>query len=246
LIASSGTVTITGSILAKGGNSGNINFVGIPGSKAGNTGGGGSGGAIRIAAANVVNSGTLNVSGGLEDNGQGGNGGVGRIRVEILTTGTLTLAGLPTLSFTSVAGVAAPATPSGAGDVILPAASPNPATVVFATTGIPVGNTVRLTLTPQRGAATTVNSAPLAGSLANATASAEINIPQGTSTLMASTTYTIAVAQGEALSKFANNERVEKITLAATLGGKSTATLVTVSGREYEAPAEALYLAAIQ
>jgi hypothetical protein len=58
-------------------------------------------------------------------------------------------------------------------------------------------------------------------------------------------TYTIVVALGEALSRYAQNERVEKITLSATLGGRSKMTLITVSGKEYDAPPEALRIAAL-
>jgi hypothetical protein len=249
LIAASGTVTLTGSILANGGSSGSMT-AGDP--VYAGTGGGGSGGAVRIAASNIVNSGAINVSGGapgaesFNSNSRGGAGATGRTNLEIVAAGTLSVTGLPTLAFTSVGGVAAPGAPTGAGDVILPASAPNPATVVFTTTGIPVGNTVRLTLTPQRGAPTTATSTPLTGSLASATSSVAIDIPQGTSTLTASTSYTIAVAMGDSLARFANNERVEKIILSATLGGQSRAALVTVSGKEYDAPVEALRIATVQ
>lgn len=250
LIAASGAVTLSGSILANGGNSGPM----AAGSNGyGGTGGGGSGGAVRIAAPNIGISGTVNVNGGIAGAngvgntfGNGGTGARGRTNIETVSAGTLSLLGLPTLAFTSVAGVTAPAVPTGAGDVILPATEPNPATVVFATTGVPVGNTVKLTLTPQRGVPTTVTSAPLTGTLASGTTSVAIDIPQGFSTLLASTSYTISVAMGDSLSRFANNERVERIHLSATLGGPSKATLVTVSGKEYDAPDEALRIATIQ
>jgi hypothetical protein len=250
LIAASGTVTLTGSILANGGNSGAYLNTGITGQTSA-TGGAGSGGAIRIVASNFIGSGTLSVNGGTRGtNGfsssfAGGNGGRGRTSTEIVTTGTLNLAGLPALAITSVAGVAAPVAPTGVGDVVLAAGTPNPATVVFATTGIPVGNTVSLTLTPQRGAATTVTSPPLAGSLASAGASVGVDIPSGLSTLIARTSYTITVAMGLELSRFANNERVERIEIIAAYGGSSQAKLITVSGKEYDAPAEALWIAAL-
>jgi len=250
LIAVSGTVTLTGSILANGGNSGNYLNTGIA-TQTSATGGAGSGGAIRIVASNFTGSGTLSVNGGTKGtNGfsssfAGGNGGRGRTSTEIVTTGTLALAGLPALAITSVAGVAAPAAPSGVGDVVLAAGTANPATVVFATTGIPVGNTVSLTLTPQRGAATTVTSAPLAGTVGAASASASIDIPSGPSTLIARTSYTITVAMGESLSRFANNERVERIEISATYGGPSQAKLITVSGKVFDAPAEAMRIVAL-
>ena len=60
----------------------------------------------------------------------------------------------------------------------------------------------------------------------------------------ASVTYTIVVAMGEALARSAGNERVEKIMLSATPGSASKATLITVSGKQYEAPPEAMRIAA--
>ena len=75
----------------------------------------------------------------------------------------------------------------------------------------------------------------------SATASASIALPDGPSTLQATVTYNIVVAMGEALSVYAQGERVEKIMLAATLGGKeSTVTLITVSGKEFVIPAAVL------
>lgn len=252
LIAASGTLTLTGSIVANGGNSGSINY--ITGNLFSATGGAGSGGVIRLIATNVIDNGIKTASGGLAGTNDsvgangltGGNGGRGRTSSEAIANYTLNLATVPTLAFVSVGGVAAPASPTGADDVALPASAPNPATVVFATTNIPLSSVINLTVTPQRGAAATVNAGALTGSLASATTSAAINIPQGVSALMASTSYSVTVAMGDALSRFANNERVEKITLSATLGGKSTATLVTVSGKEYDAPMEALRLAMMQ
>jgi hypothetical protein len=230
LIASSGTVVLTGSILAGGGNAGSVS--GAVGGQLPGGGGGGSGGAIRIVASKFNGAGTLSVV--------GGSGGSGRTSVEVATTGTLSLGGVPTLAITSVAGVAAPAAPSGTGDVSVPVSAPNPATVAFSASGVPVGNTIALTLTPQRGAAATATSTPLSGSVASSTATASINIPQGISTLTASASYTITVAMGNALSVYAQNERVERVTLIATYGGPSKVMLTTVSGKEYEAPAEVL------
>ena len=46
---------------------------------------------------------------------------------------------------------------------------------------------------------------------------------------------------GEALSRFAQGERVERVTLTASLDGRaSRALLITVTGREFEASPEAL------
>ena len=71
----------------------------------------------------------------------------------------------------------------------------------------------------------------------------QVNLPQGPSTLQATTTYTVVVAMGEALSRFAQNERVEKVQLIATLGGaENQAKLITVSGKEYMVPLSVLQM----
>ncbi|HXU92411.1 MAG TPA: hypothetical protein VFP33_02020 [Gallionella sp.] len=256
LIASSGTVNVSGTIGADGGLGGAAS-----GANLGGSGGGGAGGAIRIVATTISGNGTLVARGnaeGANDNywWSGGTGGSGRIRLEAETftrtaastpghtqglPGPVFVAGLPTLSIASVGGVAVPAQPTGNADVTLPATTPNPVTVSFATTGVPAGNTVRLTLTPANGAETTVVSPALVGDTTSATASVNITLPNGPSTLMATVTYNIVLAMGDALSVYAQGERVEKITLATALGSKeSTVTLITVSGKEYVVPAGVL------
>jgi len=61
--------------------------------------------------------------------------------------------------------------------------------------------------------------------------------------LQAQTTYTIVASLGDALSTFANNERVERIELLATLGAATAGVkLVTVSGKRFDAPPAALAL----
>jgi hypothetical protein len=155
--------------------------------------------------------------------------------------GSVFVAGLPTLSITSVGGTAVPAQPTGNADVTLPSTTTNPVTVVFTTTGVPAGNTVKLTLVPASGAVVSAISPALVGDTTSATSSVSITIPNGPSTLQATVTYNIVIAMGEALSIYAKGERVEKITLASTLGAKgSTVTLITVSGKKYVVPAGVL------
>lgn len=256
LIAASGTVNITGWVYAYGGIGGATD-----GASSGGSGGGGSGGAIRIVATTITGNGALNAAGreaGTTANSYhvGGAGGAGRIRLESETftrtavstpahtqglPGPVFVAGLPTLSITSVGGATVPAEPSGNADVTLPATTPNPVAVVFTTTGVPAGNTVRLTLKPVSGAETTVVSPALVGDTTSATASVNIALPNGPSTLQATVTYNIVLALGEALRVYAQGERVEKITLATALGSKeSTVTLITVSGKEFVVPAGVL------
>jgi len=138
-----------------------------------------------------------------------------------------------------------PNPPTGIADISLPETTPNPVTVAFATTGIPVGNTVRLSVTPASGAEVTSVSTALTGTTASALATASISLPVGASTLQASITYTVIVALGDALSRYAGNERVDRVTVTAGLDGSLTTTLITVSGREFLASPEALRVAAM-
>jgi hypothetical protein len=149
---------------------------------------------------------------------------------------TVFVAGLPTLTITSVAGVNAPATPTGNADITLPAGTANPVVVTFATTGVPVGNTVKLTVTPQTGPQTSAISPAISGSTSAGTASVSVNLPIGPSVLQAQTTYTVVAAVGDLLRHYAGNERVERVELTATLGGPSIARLITVTGKTFEVP----------
>src|SRR5262249_11051638 len=153
----------------------------------------------------------------------------GRIRLEYETTtrtaasnpvhttltpgqpvGPVFVAGTPTLTISSVAGVSAPANPTGNADITLASSTPNPVTVVFTAAGVPVGNIVQLTVIPAFGNVTTVVSPALAGSSAGSTASVSVNLPVGPSVLQAQTTFTVVAALGDLLRNFAGNERVEK------------------------------------
>lgn len=252
LIAASGTVSINvgGGIYANGGNGG-----GSSGDQSGSPGGSGSGGAIRIVATAIIGNGNLHAVGGAQIGNpynydyDGGVGGGGRIRLEAETftrtagsspghsfgaPGPVFIAGLPTLRIVSVGGVDAPATPTGNADITLPSTTTNPVTVVFQTTGVPVGNTVKLTVKPANAAPISALSPALTGTTDSATASVEVSLPSGPSILEATTTYTIVASVGDALgAQYAQGERVERIELAASLNGASTATLITVSGKRY-------------
>lgn len=254
LIAASGTVTISGTIRANGGTPGSS--AGPTEKAAGATGGGGSGGAIRIIATALAGNGTIQANRGGEPsvNGSrfvssnGGIGGFGRIRLEAdtitfssNTVPTFSFAapqdvfvpGLPSLRITSVAGLAAPAAPTGSADIILPADTPNPVTVQFASSGVPLGNTVQLTVTPSGALPVSVLSNALSGDIANASASASIELPQGPSTLSAQVSFTVTASLGDEMSRFAQGERVERVVLAAAADGSSETLLITVSGKEY-------------
>ena len=147
---------------------------------------------------------------------------------------------------TSVAGVAAPAIPTGNADIVLPSSTSNPVSVVFQTTGVPVGNTVKLTVIPAQGLSTSAISPALTGTTANASASVSISLPSGPSTLSATTSYTIVASLGDAMSNFAMGERVEKVVLTSTPGKPQQVTLVTATGKEYAAPPAALAMLALK
>lgn len=73
-------------------------------------------------------------------------------------------------------------------------------------------------------------------------ASVDIDLPNGASVLVANLTFTVTVAMGNALKKFAQGEQVERVELAATPGRGSTTTLITVSGKRYTLPSNAVVL----
>jgi hypothetical protein len=248
---------VTGALRANGGRGGIS-----AGSGRGAEGGSGSGGAIRVVATTISGNGAIEAIGAVQDFGSGGdaggyyvddggNGARGRIRLEAETytrtaasspvhtfsaPGAAFVAGLPTLRIVSVAGVDAPANPTGNADITLPASTANPVAIQFATTGVPVGNTVSLRISPAYGATTTVVSPAITGSTAAGTAAVTATLPSGPSVLSASTTYTIVAAMGEALSTYAQGEMVEKVRLATTVNGPTQVTLISVSGKEYDAP----------
>lgn len=237
LIASSGKIVITAYIYANGGNG--VSIGGLDG------GGGGSGGAIRLIAN------TIQLSGGVYTNngspaGYGGGGGKGRIRIEADTVlgygptgtyvsyaspGAVFLSSTPSLKITSVAGLAAPAQPTGSyatPDITLPATTTNSVTVDLAGTNIPVGTIVTVVVTPQNGAASTVNSAPLSGSQTSSTATASVTLSTTEPNVIgAYTTFTVTQT-----AKAFDGEAIEKVRVAANYGGTSTATYITASGRE--------------
>jgi len=269
LIASSGTLRVTGSINAMGGDAG-----GTAGTGVGAYGAGGSGGAIRLMASTVAGNGTLSANGGCAnynnarrqlcgaDGGHNQYGGSeGRIRIEgesITYNGTsqpafvrgdvgpVFIANAPALRIASVGGQAVAAVPTGTNDVSLPADTTAPVVVTFETTNVPVGNTVRLRVVPVGGIPSEAISPAITGTTAAGTAQVSVVLPQGSSTLQATTTYTVVVAAledealREKLSRLAQNERVEKVEVTVALEGGARARLITHDGKSFDMPYEAL------
>ena len=254
LIAATGTITITGTISAKGGGGGQL-ATGIPGSADQNSGRGGegTGGAIRLVATTVQGEGTITAIGG--NTTSGANGGAGRIRIEaenMLRVNNTTpaysfsapfpafIANLPALRISSVGGVSVPVTPTGFRDVELPGLTTNPVTVEFTTTDVPLGTTVSLSAAPERGLAVTATSTPVSGSLPSGTASVDIELPNGNSTLFAQTSFTVTASLGQDFSRFAQGELVEQVKVSLNDKGESETTFITATGNEFTWPSNAV------
>lgn len=252
LIASSGSITLGGTIFARAGNGGSGNA----------GGGGGSGGAVRLIANTITGGGNLNVSGGSGGGPNysypGGAGGQGYVRLEAYDysnfTGSTTPSNIisfafphpitppnsPALRIASVGGVNTPAAPQGSlqgvPDVIVPSSQPNPLTVALEGANLPLGTIVQVTVTPSTGARTTVQSNGLAGSESASTASAGVTLPGGISVVSASAVIDLTIASAKPL--FMEGERVNRIEVAATFGGASELTYVTQSGRRIKRMAD--------
>jgi hypothetical protein len=234
LVATSGTLTFSGTIDARGGRGGSGLgcFILSPFAHVG-PGGGGSGGSVRLVATTITgSSGSIDVSGGATGGGcqgEGGGGSVGRIRIEadantstiryvstpsLDRPGVVALPNSPSLRITSVAGRPVPAGATGAHttpDIVLPTGTANPVVVTLAAANVPVGTPISVVVSGLVGGATAVT-VPLMGSLASATATASVRIPlDEPSVVSASATFTLASARSD-------EQSTESIQLVATAG----------------------------
>jgi hypothetical protein len=135
-----------------------------------------------------------------------------------------------------VAGVAVPGSPAGsflaAPDILLPTGTTSPITVSLSASNIPLGTTIQVTVTPQAGSATSTLSTGLAGTLASSTATASIGVfLNRPSILTATATYPLMADAGTG-PIYADGEEVTHIRVAAVMGGASSVTYLTRSGRE--------------
>lgn len=234
LVASSTSIILTGSITANGGNSSRLC------SDCGG-GAGGSGGGIRLVSNVISGNGTISAIGGSPGD-RGGVGGKGRIRIEAATNGRTAstdppysyglpgnafLANIPALTISLIGGIAPPATPIGnynQPDVLLPGTTTNPVTVNISASNIPVGTTVKVRVIPQYGADSSVNTT-LSGTDQSSTASANVTLSTTYSNILtAEATFTV-------VAMFYNGEQIDKVHVAATMGGKSETTYITKSGK---------------
>lgn len=255
LIASSGTINIIGGITAIGGNGGRGSI------GCGGGGSGGAirliAKVIRGNGTMSANGGS-GVNTGLSTGGyyspfysfNSGTGSPGRIRLEAYTfertaatspassTGSpssVFIANIPSLTITNIGGTAVPASTTGAyatPDITLPSTTTNPVIVNISAANVPVGTTVTVMVIPVSGASSTVTSSALSGTNASSTTTASITLPSGAATIIqASATFTVQTASNQ-MPMYADGEKVVKIKVAAVMGGKSTVTYITESGKE--------------
>ena len=254
LIASSGILNFNGQIVTRGGVGGT--------DYNGGGGGGGAAGGIRVVATTITGNIIVDLNGGLggldANNSysyRGGSGGAGYARLEaynftnvtlspvnsvgVITTGSpgsVSSANVPQLQIVSVAGINAPPSPVGSlhapPDITVKNTVANPVTVALAGKNIPVGTVVTVSLTPQTGTVTAVQSSALAGTTAASTATASVSLPDGKCILYASATIDLtAQTPGVARLKM-GGEPVDKILVAAVYGGPSEVTYILHSGRK--------------
>ncbi len=252
LIASSGTINITGALTADGGAGGNYGWCCYTFN---GNGGGGSGGAIRLIADILKGEGMISATGGAGGTGgysAGGAGGAGRIRIEVNTIsrtsnttppyvfGGAPIAVFPTikpsLNITKIGGIAVPSIPTGtfsSPDIVLPTTTANPIAVVVEASNIPSGSTVTVTIVPEFGQPSSAT-ALLSGTDSLSTATVQSTFSTRTiNIVMAAATFTLTASNSMPL--YAEGERVVKMKVASVLGGKSSIIYITESGKEVQA-----------
>lgn len=250
LIASSGTITVQGGTLRARG--GDTSSAPVPSAF---YGGAGSGGAIRLVATTITGTGgTIDVAGGAQVFSPANPGAGGRVRIEAFTNtasvnfgtpapGAVTVAlpspailpTPPTLTISSVAGVSAPASPGAkysSPDIVVPAGTANPMTVVLAASRVPLGTTITVTTKPENGAGTSATSTGLTGTVASSTATASLTIATDQPSVLSATVSFRLVALGTGGPVYVEGEPVEWVRVTAALGGRSRVVYVTQSGRE--------------
>lgn len=201
LIAASGTITVSGSIVANGGNGGAAGNFGGYGTDGG---GAGAGGAVRLMATSIVGNGFVQANGGT---GGSAAGGRGRLRFEalnfsgnlvntsspsptVVTPGIVRLdpGDVPTIRVTEIAGIAVPDPASGntaTPDVIIPSATGNPVTITLEGDNVPNGSVYRLRIVLSTGEILLVTSTPTN----NGTATAQVTLPASVGVIYATADF---------------------------------------------------------
>ncbi len=250
LIASSGTISLTGSITTVGGNGASAPPYALTG-----TGGGGSGGAVRLIANTISGTGMIDVRGGtggaLTYQGyNGGSGGRGHIKAEaydytafnpntytvpfnITMPNPIFVPNGAELKITSIAGATVPLVTNGtfaaAPDIVFPTSLANPVQIQLQAANVPVDSVVQVAITPTSGARTTFQSSPLTQSGAVLTATASINLPAGMSVITATLTVDLQVAKLHPI--YIDGEKIVRYEIASTLGGGSETVFITAGGK---------------
>jgi hypothetical protein len=146
----------------------------------------------------------------------------------------------PQLKIKKVAGINSPTSPKGsfqaAPDITVPSSQSNPVTVELEGVKVPVGTLVQVTVIPEAGLRTSVQSGALAGTFDLSTATAQVTLPAGTSVITASATVEL-LASADIPPMFIEGERVARIEITANFGGESDLVYVTKSGRRIAASA---------
>jgi hypothetical protein len=119
-------------------------------------------------------------------------------------------------------------------DVNLPWGTANPINIVVKGANIPVGTTITIKASPSVGTAVTGT-----GTLAGIDADSSVTIPISIATAYPSVitvtcTYTVIASNGSN-PIYAGGERVDKVRVASVVGGGSSITYITESGREVPA-----------
>ncbi len=247
VIASTTKITVSGTIAANGGGGGFFSNFGSCVSA-----GPGSGGAIRLVAPQITNNGSITATG--PSGCSGITGGVGLIRLEAVAFGSVhpttppasisnalgpitanstpALINLPTITISSVGGIAAPATPTGSyttADISLPTGTTNPVPVTLNVTNTPLNTTFTVKLIPQFADPSTATCTNTTGTFTVSTCTANVTLPSGfISVLNAFASFTLTAS----LFPLIDGEPVEQVMLAANLGGPSTVMFRTKSGKE--------------
>ncbi len=247
LIASSGTVNISGQIFADAGYGTNCNV-----DRCG-SGGSGSGGAIKIMAEKIIGNGGIYARGGPKRTAShdGGAGGNGRIRLEAnmlaRTSGTtpgftagspevVFHPGLPTMTITSIGGINVAEDASGqfsSPDVVFPSNITNPVNITISATNVPLDATITIRAVPEFGIHTNTSIAGLNGTVESSSASANITLSTTSiSVLTLLTTFAVQTASNGA-PFYAGGEKVVKMRVSSVFGGASNVTYITESGKEF-------------
>ncbi len=255
LLAASGRITLAAGAMihADGGNGGANNSTGCR-----LYGGGGAGGSVRIVAQQFTGGGAIYVGGGVHSDSSAprATGGFVRIETGLNTfTGTIDSAAggsfisfptapipvtQPLLHITSVAGSAAPASPSAtltAPDITFANPINSPVTVQITASNVPLGTAVTIKVVPATGAPTTATSAGLAGSVASSTASATVTLPPGAGVITATATFNAADLSAALFPgglPMINGQPPQHVEVTAMADGTSRTYLVAASGARFE------------